>query len=351
MTAVQFIPVFLFSLPAGIIIEKYPKRKIIIMTQTLQLICASLIFILVFTGQIKFSYILILVFCIGTVQSLDNPARQAFVVEMVEGRDHLLNAIALNSAAFNAARLVGPAIAGMIMAGLGGKWCFFLNAVSFVAVIIGLFMMSMEDIPSKKNIDDPLKEIIEGLKYIRKTPALLYTIISLTIIPTFCINFNILIPPFTRDILGMQEKAYAFLISSLGFGALISAITVATRGKRSRAFIYQVIGALGIAVTLIIMGFVKNYYLSSFVLAICGFFMIMYSTTSNSVLQLNAPDDMRGRIMSVFSLVNGGLIPLGAIYAGTASKYLGPDKTFLVSGIIGLIGFSILFSRRKELKK
>ncbi|SKA89113.1 Predicted arabinose efflux permease, MFS family [Caloramator quimbayensis] len=349
MSAVQFTPLFLFSLYAGLVIEKYPKRKIIIATQTFQLIAAFLLFFMVFFNKTNYFLILLILFCIGTVQTFDNPARQAFVVEMVEGRAHLLNAIALNSAAFNGARLIGPAVAGRIMADLGVRWCFFLNAVSFIAVIIGLFMMKMEDKASKKDIINPRKEIIEGLKYIRKTPRLLYTIISTAIIPTFCINFNILVPPYTKDVLHLSEKAFGMLLSSLGLGALISALTVAAKGKKERAFLYQLIGSFGLSASLIITGLITNYHYALLSLAVCGFFMIMFTTTSNSVLQYYSPDEMRGRIMSVYSLVFGGLVPVGSLYAGTVSKFLGTNNAFIISGIIGFMGFLLLFSRRREL--
>ncbi|WP_051514816.1 MFS transporter [Fervidicella metallireducens] len=220
MTVVQFTPLFFLSLPFGIIVEKYPKRKIIIFTQTMLLIAAFMLFLLIATDNIKYPYILIIVSVIGTVQALDNPARQSFVVEMVEGREHLLNAIALNSAAFNGARLIGPAFAGKVMSVFGAKWCFFFNAVSFLAVLIGLLMMRMEDKPARKNVENPFKEILEGIKYIGKTPKLLYTFMVVAIIPTFCINFNILIPIYTKDILHLKEEAFGMLLSALGLGAL-----------------------------------------------------------------------------------------------------------------------------------
>jgi MFS family permease len=350
MTAVQFTPLFLFSLHAGIIIEHYPKRKLIILTQTLQLIAAAILFLLVFTNKIQYVYILIIMFAIGIVQALDNPARQAFVVEMVEGREHLLNAIALNSAAFNGARLIGPALAGMVMANLGSKWCFFLNAVSFIAVLTGLFMMRMEDKVTSKAKSKTFSEIAEGIRYIIKTPKLLYTFISLAIIPTFCVNFNILVPIFTKDTLGLQEDAFGILLSSIGLGALIGAVSVAARGKKERAYLYQLLGSFGLSFFLILLGLTRSYYFAIPILVFCGFFMIMYNTTSNSVLQFNSPDNMRGRIMSVYSLVFGGLVPIGSLYAGAVAKILGPENTFIISGIIGFTGFFVLFIRRKELR-
>ena len=349
MNAVQFAPFFLFSLYAGVIIEKYPKRKIIILTQALQGIAAFILFILVFTNKINYILILLIMFFIGIVQSFDNPARQSFVVEMVEGKGHLLNAIALNSAVFNGARLVGPAVAGIIMAGLGPKWCFFLNAVSFIAVLIGLFMMKIDDVPSRKETKNPMSDIKEGLKFIKKYPKLLYTIISVAIINVFCLNFNILIPPFTKDVLGMDEGAYGMLLSALGFGALIGAVLVATKEKKENAIKYQIAGSAGLAIFLVLVGLSKEYYLSLLMLAMNGFFMIIYTTTSNSILQLNSPDHMRGRVMSVYSLIFGGFTPIGSLYAGLVSKYLGSQNAFIVSGVIGFSGYILLMAKRKEL--
>lgn len=349
VNAVQFTPLLLFTLYAGVVIEKYPKRKLIIITQIIQAVGAFFLFLLMITHTIRYSYILITMFCIGMAQSLDNPARQSFVVEMVDGREHLMNAIALNSAVFNGARLVGPAIAAMVLAQFGATWCFFLNSVSFIAVLIGLFMMVMDDKPVRTEVKNPGKDIAEGLKYIAKTPKLLYTLIAAAIIPTFCINFNTLAPIFTKDVLKLQEKAYGVLLSSLGFGALISAVTVVARGKKEGAIIKQLIGSLGLSIALILVGIVPNYFSAVIMFAVCGFFMIAFTTTCNSVLQYNSPDNMRGRIMSVYSFVFGGLAPIGSLYAGATAKYLGSQYTFIISGIIGLIGFILVLTKRKEL--
>ncbi|WDU82144.1 MFS transporter [Caloramator sp. Dgby_cultured_2] len=349
MTAVQFTPLFAFSLFAGLVIERFPKRKILIFTQSMLLLFALILYILLYFNKLSYPIILLIMFFIGSVQALDNPTRQSFVVELVEGKEHLLNAIGLNSAAFNAARLVGPAVAGKVMADFGAKWCFLFNALSFLAVLIGLLMMRMKDASARKEIKDPLKDIKEGLRFIRSNPKLLYTIISLVIIPTFCMNFNVLVPIYTRDYLMMKEKAYGILLSSLGLGALVGAVLVAVKGKKERALYYQLIGSFGLSIFLILLGIVKSYNLAIIVLVFLGFFMISFNTTSNSILQYNAPDEMRGRIMSVYSLVFGGLTPIGSLYSGTLAKYIGPQNAFIVSGIIGLLGFSILFRRREIL--
>ncbi len=361
MNAVQFTPIFLFTLFAGVIIERYPKRKLIIITQTIQAVLAFVLFILVLINRMDYPVILVIMFLIGTSQAFDNPARQAFVVEMVEGKEHLINAIALNSAAFNGARLIGPAFAGMMMAGLGPKWCFFLNALSFTAVIAGLFMMKIDDKASRSDVGEiekgvfsrftfAVSSIYEGIKFIVKNPRLRYTFMGLIIIPTFCINFNILVPIFTKSVLGLGAKQNGILLSALGFGALVGALSVATKGRKDKASIFQLTGSVGLAISLIILGFLPELHFAAIMLALGGFFMIMFNTTSNTVLQLNAPDNMRGRIMSVFSLVVGGLAPFGSLYAGTVSRYLGANNTFKISGIIGMLGFLFLLSKRRELR-
>lgn len=349
MNAVQFTPVLLFTLIAGVIIEKYPKRKLIMLTQALQALGAFTLFLLMYTQSMRFGYILIIMFCIGIAQSLDNPARQSFIVEMVDGREHLMNAIALNSAVFNGARLVGPAIAGIVLAELGATWCFLLNAVSFAAVLLGLFLMSIDDKPIRNEVKNPGKDILEGLKYILKSPKLLYTFIAIAIIPTFCINFNTLIPIYTKDILGLAEKEYGILLSALGLGALISALFVAARNNREGAVRKQIIGSFGLSTALILTGIIPNYYMTILVFALCGFFMVTFTTTCNTVIQLSSPDKMRGRIMSVYSFVFSGLTPVGSLYAGTAAKYLGSQYAFIISGIIGLLAFFLLLKKRREL--
>lgn len=350
MTAVQFTPMLIFSLFAGVFIEKYPKRKIILFTQFMQLLMAFILFLLVLTNQLHYGLVLVIVFLIGTVQSIDNPARQSFVVEMVEGKGNLINAIALNSAAFNGARLIGPAVAGLLMSTVGPKWCFFLNAVSFIAVIAGLLMMKMEDKPIRRESSSPISDIQEGILTILKTPKLRYTMLSVIIIPTFCINFNVMLPPYTKDVLKLSEQGYGMLMSFLGFGALLGAIAVAMKGNKKRSFWFQITGALGLSVFLAVMGFTSHFVPATLMLVLCGFFMVIYSTTCNSVLQMNSPDSMRGRIMSVYSLIFGGLTPIGSLYAGSTSKMMGTQGSFLLSGIIGLVGFAVLFVKRRELR-
>lgn len=349
LSAVQFTPVLLFSLYAGVIIEKYPKRKLIILTQTIQAIGALLLFIMILTHTIRYEFILIIMFFIGMAQAIDNPARQSFVVEMVEGREDLMNGIALNSAAFNGARLIGPSFAGIVLAKLGATWCFFLNSISFIAVLGGLFMMIMDDKPERTEIKNPKQDILDGIRYIVKTPKLLYTFIASAIIPTFCMNFNTLVPIYTRDVLNLHEKEYGAMLSAIGFGALISAISVATKNKRSGAIRKQIIGSAGLSFALIMVGIFHNYFNSLVFFAVAGFFMILFNTTCNTVLQLNSPDEMRGRIMSVYSFTFGGLAPIGSLYAGTAARFLGTSYTFMLSGTIGLIAFMLLFKKRKEL--
>lgn len=359
MNAVQFTPMLLFTLFAGVIIERHSKRKIIILTQTLQGVGAFLLFLLVYFDILQYELILPIMFFIGTAQAFDNPARQSFVVEMVDGKEHLINAIALNSAAFNGARLIGPWVAGEMMRNLGPKWCFFLNAISFVAVIAGLFMMKIKDKPSRevsnedkgilKRFSFALDSIKEGISFIIKYPRLLYTFVVLIIIPTFCINFNILIPIYTRGALKLDVAENGSLLSALGLGALIGAISIATRGSREKALKHQLIGSFGLSIALILLGIAPGLSYAKIALVFSGFFMIMFTTTCNTVLQLNSPDEMRGRIMSVFSLVFGGLVPFASLYAGTMSKYFGAPITFIVSGTIGLIGFLILFIRRRQI--
>lgn len=350
MSAVQFAPMLFFSLYAGILIERFPKRKIIIATQSYQLVSAIILFLMVYTGHTNYILILVILFFLGTAQCIDNPARQSFVIEMVEGKGNLMNAIALNSAAFNAARLIGPAAAGKLMAVLGAKWCFFLNAVSFIAVLIGLLMMKIEDKPARKNIENPRKDILEGLKFIVNNPKFFYTFISLIIIPTFCINFNVLLPPFTKDVLGLNEEAYGNLTSALGLGALLGSVTVAVKGKTRKPLMQQIVGATGLSAFLIFTGLTKTFSMAALMILVSGYFMVMYTTASNNMLQVNSPDYMRGRIMSVYSLVFGGLTPVGALYAGAVSKGFGPGNAFVTSGIIGSIGLIVLIVKRKVME-
>ena len=333
----QFLPVTLFSLFAGVLTDKFPKKKILIFTQTISMLLAFILSALVFTKTLKYEYIIILALCLGFCNTLDMPTRQAFNMEIV-GKEDLMNAVALNSATFNLARIVGPAIGAMLMGYLGAGWCFLLNGFSFMAVIYGLLHIEVTDyVKIKISENGMFKQIKDGLKYIKTNPVLLETLILVSIMGVFVFNYNVLIPVFTKDVLHLQEKTYGILLSSLGAGSLIGALLVSLKSKGGPNKILMIGSSTAIGVMLIFTGISNLYYLTALSLAITGIFNMFFSTTANSTLQLNSKDEYRGRVMSVYSLVFAGFTPLGNLFSGFISEKYGARACFILSGVFTIV--------------
>ncbi len=339
---IQFLPVTIFSLFAGVVVDRFPKKKILLITQSISMILAFVLSFLVFTHKVRYEHILILALLLGFTNTLDMPTRQTFIVEVV-GKKDLMNAIALNSATFNLARILGPAVGAVLMSKLGAAWCFLLNGLSFVAVIFGL--LQIEPIPYVRKENDKgkiLDEIKDGLKYIYKTPILFKTVLMVTIMGIFAFNYNVLLPVFTKNVLHQSEGTYGFLMSSLGIGSLIGALTVSLKSKSGPKTRILVMSSIIVSILLVCTGFSRYQYLTALALAATGIFNIYFSTTANSTLQINSEDKYRGRVMSVYALVFAGSTPVGNFFSGTTADKLGASSAFIVSGIIIFISIIIL---------
>lgn len=346
---IQFLPVTIFSLFAGVVVDKFPKKKILIITQSISMMLALVLSILVFTHKVTYNHIIILALILGLTNTLDMPTRQSFIVEVV-GKKDLMNAIALNSATFNLARILGPAIGAVLMSKLGAAWCFLLNGLSFVAVIYGL--LQIEPIPyvRKKDTNNKiLDEIKDGLKYIFKTPVLFKSVLMITVMGIFAFNYSVLLPVFTKNVLHQQEGTYGFLMSSLGIGSLIGALTVSLRSKSGPKTRVMLISSIVVSIMLMLTGISRVQYMTAISLAITGIFNIYFSTTANSTLQINSKDEYRGRVMSVYALVFAGSTPIGNFFSGVAANKLNASGAFVLSGIFIIVFitiFTILFNRK-----
>ncbi|GLC28853.1 MFS transporter [Clostridium omnivorum] len=333
---IQFLPITVFSLFAGVIIDKFPKKKILLFTQIVSMLLAFALSALVFTKTIKYQYIIILAFILGCNNTIDTPTRQSFTIE-VAGKEDLMNAIALNSATFNLARIIGPAVGALLMAYLGAGWCFLFNGLSFIAVIYGLLQIkAVPYVRMKQKETGVLKEIIDGLKYIKGNKNLMQSILLTTIMGIFAFNYSVLIPVFTKNVLMMQEKTYGFLMSSLGVGSLIGALGVSLKSKRGPKMTAMIRSIVIVSILLICTGLTRYYYITALSLAVTGVFNIMFSTTANSTLQINSKDEYRGRVMSVYSLVFAGSTPIGNMFSGYTADKFGVSAAFILSGGIAL---------------
>ncbi|MEN6327399.1 MAG: MFS transporter [Syntrophomonas sp.] len=341
----QFMPVLLFSLFAGVIIDKYPKKRIIIFTQSVSLLITFTLGMLVLLGRVQYWHILLLALALGMVNTLDMPARQSFVIELA-GKEDLMNAVALNSSIFNIARVVGPALAGLVMGYFGIAWCFFINSISFAAVLLSLIFVKPRAMQSKFISQGKiLSDIKAGLKYIYRTPVLLTVILLITIVGTFGMNFNVLVPVFAKVVLKQGEMGFGILMSCMGMGSFAGAMLVAAMSKSGPKRFTLVVFPLFIGIFLILTGLTNTYLISAISLAITGFFFVYFSSMANSTLQLNTKDELRGRVMSVYSLVFAGSTPIGNLYAGIFTEHFGPQVGFAACGTIIILLLVPLYLR------
>lgn len=346
--ALQFTPMLLFSLFAGVIVDRFPKKKILFFTQSASLLITLALAILVWSGNIRYWHILVLATMLGMVNTLDMPTRQSFIIELV-GKEDLMNAIALNSSVFNMARVIGPALAGIIMATMGIAFCFYVNSLSFAAVLIGLFFIHpMTYYKRTHRKGQIISDIKDGLKYIFNNEHLFNTILMVAIVGIFAMNFNVLVPVFAKEILGQQEAGFGFLMSLVGVGSFAGAMLIATMSKSGpQKFVLNIV-PLFIAALLILTGFSNVYILTGLGLAASGLCFVAFISSSNSSLQLNATDEYRGRVISVYMLVFGGSVPMGNLYSGIISDRFGPRAGFIACGgiIFILMGLRYLFKRK-----
>lgn len=342
--ALQFTPVLLFSLFAGAVIDRLSKKHIIVFTQSASLVITLALAILVWTGRVQYWHILISATALGLVNTLDMPARQSFIIELV-GKNDLMNAIALNSAVFNGARVIGPAVAGLLMGYVGIAPCFLINSVSFAAVLISLFFIHPSPPPQGESKDTHIiTNIKEGLHYIGQNPVLINTILLIAILGTFAMNFSVLVPVFAKEVLNQNETGFGFLMSSMGVGSFIGAMTVAAISKNGLPKkIFRILPGV-IAVSLLLTGITRVYWLTALGLAFTGLFFISFTSMANSTLQLNANNEYRGRVMSVYSLVFAGSTPIGNLYAGAITHAFGARMGFLACSGMVIILLIVLYS-------
>lgn len=351
VTALQFTPILLFSLFAGAAIDRYPKKRILLFTQTTMMILALILAILVYTKTVQYWHILILATCLGVANTVDMPTRQSYIIEMV-GKKDLMNAIALNSSMFNGARLIGPGVAGLMINYLGFPLCFFINALSFIPLLYGITKISAKGLTKKLTENKAiLSEVKEGLVYIFNTPEIYKTVALVGVVGTFAMNYSVLIPLQAKLVLNKGSQGFGYLMSSMGAGSLIASLAVAARSKKpKRTMLY--LSALLISLMLFMIGLIKIYALCMVFLFIIGIFNVMFSTTANSKIQLAASNDYRGRVMSVYALVFAGVTPIGSLFSGGLSTKFGVSNTFIISALVtASLSLIVLLGDTKLFKK
>lgn len=337
MGAFQFGPILLFSIFAGVVADRFPKRKLIIFTQSAFMILSLILGLLTLFGVVRYWQVALLAFLTGLVTTLEGPSRQSFVIELV-GREDLMNAIALNSSVFNGARIVGPALAGLVIARLNIAACFLINAASFLVVLAGLFMMRPEERPrsSSGRGRDLFGEVRGGIAYILKTPEVLYPMALLGALSALAMNFHVLVPVFARDVLHGDAQGFGLMMSAVGTGALAGALILASLSRFGPRPAFIFCGAAGLCLFQTALAGIREYMPSLAVLALVGWSMITFTASVNSAVQMKVPHDLRGRVMSIYFLLFAGMMPIGSLISGTAAKCLGAPATFLACGLAGL---------------
>ncbi len=356
--ALQFLPVMLFSLFGGVLADRFPKRGVLLFTQSFAMLQAAVLWILVASGKVQIWEVLVLASLLGLTNSVDMPTRQAFVVEMV-GREDLPNAIALNSSVFNMARVVGPGLGGLIIAILGIAPLFLLNAISFVPVIVGLALIRINELHAlpkqaitrgETSKQSTLQSLREGLEYVLHTPSVLLIIAVVGIISLFGINFNVILPLFATDVLNSGAMGFGFLSAAFGLGSLISALWLAW-GNRKPSVQYLLIAAMAFCILEILFALSHLYMISLILIAAVGFTMIAFSANSNTALQTVTPDHLRGRVMSVYMVVFAGSVPLGNLFTGGLAHFYGASISLLVGACLSLVAAVVGWILRSPAEK
>ena len=346
VAAAQFTPVLILGLFGGLIADHVPKRKTLIATQTGSMLLAFALFGLSATHQVQVWHVLVLALGVGCVNAIDMPTRQAFAVEMV-GREDIGNAVALNSAMFNGARVLGPAIAGLTIGAFGVEVAFLVNGVSFLAVIGGLLLMRDSELrppprmPRPTSLAAVIENLAEGLRYVRLTKPVLLAVLVIGLVSTFGMNFTVLLPPFTQVVLRSDAAGYGFLMAATGVGSLVAALAIAFSGRTTPMVIGA--GALVLGLFELVLGATTSYPIALGAMFLVGVGGISMAATANTVIQLTVPDRLRGRVMSVYTTVFAGSTPLGGLLMGGVASGFGPAMAMLVGGTAsGLTGLAAI---------
>jgi MFS family permease len=349
--ASQF-PSFIFSLMGGVVSDRYNRYRVLITTQVASMVQALLLATLILFKHYAVWEILSLSVVLGIINAFDVPARQSLVYEMVEDKSDLPNALALNSSMVNLSRLIGPAIAGIILESLGDGVCFLLNALSFIAVIGSLLLMKLPKYITKEHTKNVFGELKEGMSYIKRTPSIAFVLVMLALISLLVLPFSTLIPYYAKDIFHGTASTFGVIDSFIGLGAFSGAIFLASLAAGSNLKQILFINTLVFGAGLILFSHESSYPLALVFVTIAGFGMMSQITVSNTLIQTVVAPEMRGRVISYYAMAFFGMQPIGGLLVGSVSKWIGTTDTLMAEGcaalLIGLLHWAYL--RKEKLK-
>lgn len=341
--ALQFVPSLFLSPFGGVLADRIDKRRALMVTQAAAMLQAAILFVLTFTGVVEIWHVIVLSTLIGFVNAADMPIRQSFAAELVPKED-LTNAIALNATSFNLARMVGPAIAGVAIATIGVSVNFGVNAVTYLAVLVGLFAIDPSQlVRAARPAQQPrvLTSLVEGIQFAWRTPLVLWSLVLLGGVATFGFNFQVLLPLFSRNILEMGADGYGALFAAMGLGSLAGSLFLAFAGRRPRLrFIMG--GGVAFVIAELLLGLNRIPMLSFALVTLTGFFSMLMINSINATVQWSVGHELRGRVMALYVTVFAGTVPLGNLFAGTVAEAWGSPAGFIAGGLISLVILAIV---------
>jgi len=350
--AVQFLPVMVLGLFGGLLADALPKRRTLIVTQAVQMVLAFVLFGLVASGAVELWHIILLAVLLGTTQAVDMPARQAFTMEMV-GREDLPSAVGINSSVFNAARIVGPAVAGLTIGAFDISIAFLVNGLSFLAAIAAYALMRESELepapPSARptSVAEVGSSLMDGLRYVRRTEIVLLATVVIGLVSMFGMSFGVLIPALARDVLGVGATGFGFLMAATGVGSLVAALTLAFSGRSRTAMIAA--GAVILGAAEVVAAIVHAYPLALVAMVFIGYGAIAMGATANTTIQLNVPDELRGRVLSVFTTVFVGATPVGSLLMGGIASWFGVEVALAVGGFACVAVGTVAWARLRAI--
>jgi MFS family permease len=339
--ASQF-PVFLIAPFGGITADRVNRQRLVIATQILAMILAGILAALTLFHLVQVWHIFVLAGLLGVVNAFDIPGRQAFLIDMV-GKEDLMNAIALNSSMFNGARVIGPAIAGILVARIGEGWCFAANSLSYIAVIVGLSLMHVHCAP-RASKHSPIEDIIEGFRWVNQTRVIRALLLLIGLVSLVGMPYTVLMPIFADKILHGGARGLGILMGATGVGALFGALTLAAKTGVKGLGRWVAFSCASLGVSLFCFSFSNTFWLSAALLLPAGYSMMLQMACSNTLIQTMVPDQLRGRVMSLYSMMFMGMAPFGAFFGGALAHRIGAPVTVAIGGVACVIG-AIWFGR------
>ena len=343
------LPVLLLSLYGGVIADRHDKLKLVRIAQSLLLLQASTLWWFTASGHLTIHWLIALATVNGLISAFEIPARQSFIVELV-GREDLVDAIALNSAGFNLARVIGPSVAAIVIGTLGAKWCFALNSISYLAVLAGLFMIRVPAWQRVETGTSPMEGMLEGFRYMRDTPLISVMVRVVGVTAIFGVSFLAMMPVVARNVLHSGATGYGILLTCVGVGALVGALSLAGLGQRVARGKLFVWSTYGFAVGLVVFALMHSLVPAAIVLVFVGFGMLLSGALANGLLQSIAPDELRGRVVSAYVFVAVGLVPIGSFILGALARFIGVDWAIGGCAVIVLAHSAWAFAKYPALR-